>query len=115
LRNLYVHNGWLEQTARGVFRRKRGTISWQQVVISLQTILNYSPLIVGGRTALELHGFAHYLSPVMKEVHLYGPKAPPAWVEKLPLEQRFIYHNSRTLFRNDPITHGITSLASNVQ
>jgi hypothetical protein len=35
-------------------------VSWQQAVISLQTLLAQN-LIVGGKTAPELHGLAHYL------------------------------------------------------
>jgi hypothetical protein len=61
LQHQYVKSGWLEQPTRSVFRRPRGTLNWQQVVISFQTILNYSPLIVGGRTAIEMQGYAHYL------------------------------------------------------
>jgi hypothetical protein len=114
LRAYYVKNGWLQQPARSVYRRARGTLSWQQVVISLQTILEYSPLLVGGRTALDLQGFAHYLPQSTSEVHLYGSKAPPAWVHKLGLEQRFVYHNDRTLFRNQPIHFGLTSVALDV-
>ena len=111
LRAYYVKSGWLEQPVRSVYRRPRGTLSWQQVVISLQTLLLRTPLVVGGRTALELQGFAHYLSHEVKTVHLYGPKKPPAWLQKLTLPQRFAYHNSATLFRNDPITFGLDSLA----
>jgi hypothetical protein len=114
LQNHYVTTGWLEQAARGVFRRPRGTLSWQQAVISLQTILLDDPHIVGGRTALELQGFAHYLPQKRKEVHLYGPHPLPSWLNKLPLEVRFVHHNSRKLFKNDPITYGISSLQVNV-
>ncbi|MEM5585919.1 type IV toxin-antitoxin system AbiEi family antitoxin domain-containing protein [Roseibium sp. AS2] len=114
LRAYYVKSGWLEQPVRSVYRRPRGSLSWQQVVISLQTLLLRTPLIVGGRTALELQGFAHYLSHETKTVHLYGPKKPPAWLKKLNLPQRFVYHNSTTLFRNDPITFGLGSLAWNI-
>ena len=99
LRNQYVHSGWLEQPARSVYRRPRGTLSWQQAVISLQTILDTTPLVVGGRTALELQGYAHYLGQGLKEIHLYGPKPPPAWLFKLPLEETFVAHNSRALFQ----------------
>jgi hypothetical protein len=74
LLNHYVSTGWLEQPARGLFRRPRGTLSWQQVVISLQTILLDHPFIVGGRTALDLQGYAHFLPQQTKEVHLYGPR-----------------------------------------
>ncbi|MCC5808736.1 MAG: type IV toxin-antitoxin system AbiEi family antitoxin [Ectothiorhodospiraceae bacterium] len=111
LRAYYVKSGWLEQPVRSVYRRPRGTLSWQQVVISLQTLLLRTPFIVGGRTALELQGFEHYLSHEAKTVHLYGPKRPPGWLKKLTLPQRFVYHNSARLFRNDPVTFGLGSPA----
>jgi hypothetical protein len=114
LRAYYVKNGWLEQPVRSVYKRPRGTLSWQQVVISLQTLLLRTPFYVGGRTALELQGFAHYLSHETKTIHLYGPEKPPAWLGKLNLPQRFVYHNSATLFHNDPITQGLGSLAWNL-
>lgn len=114
LRAYYVKNGWLDQPVRGVYRRPRGTLTWQQVVISLQTLLQRD-LIVGGRTALELQGYAHYLSQDVRSVHLYGPKKLPYWVERLELPQRFIYHNSTTLFLNDPISFGLGSLAWNLE
>lgn len=98
LRSYYVMSGWLEQPVRGLYRRPRGTLSWEQVVISLQTILLETPLVVGGRTALELEGFGHYLSTEVKTVHLYGPDRPPSWLKKLHLPQRFVFHNSRRLF-----------------
>jgi hypothetical protein len=109
LRSHYVAAGWLEQPARGVYRRPRGSLAWRQVVISLQGLLEY-PLLVGGRTALELQGYAHYLAQELKEVHLYGPKPPPQWLHKLPLSVRFIYHNDRTLFRDELLTKGLTRL-----
>ncbi|PWW03797.1 transcriptional regulator with AbiEi antitoxin domain of type IV toxin-antitoxin system [Hoeflea marina] len=115
LRTYYAKNGWLSQPTRGVYGRIRGPLKWQQVIISLQTILEYSPLIVGGRTALELQGLTHYLSQDIREVHLYGPKAPPTWVHKLPLDQRFVYHNDRRLFHNNPVHYGISSLAWDVK
>jgi hypothetical protein len=109
LRSKYVAAGWLEQPSRGVYRRPRGTLKWQHVAISLQTLLHHS-LAVGGRTALELQGYAHYLSQQQLEVHLYGPEAPPSWLSKLPLETRFLYHNDQKLFRSPSINHSLSSL-----
>ncbi len=115
LRSQYLTSGWLEQPARLVYARPthnlpyRGPLRWQQAVISLQTILGY-PLIVGGRTAIELQGYSHYLSKDEREVHLYGRKRPPNWLHKLPLKTRFIYHNDKTLFKNEPETKGLNSL-----
>jgi hypothetical protein len=88
LRSQYVSAGWLEQPARGVFRRSRGSVGWEQVVISLQTLLGH-PVSVGGRTALELQGYAHYLSHAQKTIHLHSEGKLPSWLSKLPLEQRF--------------------------
>jgi hypothetical protein len=97
LRTHYVAAGWLEQPVRGVFRRPRGSVGWQQVVISLQMIMKL-PLVVGGRTALELWGFSHYLIRTTTEIHLYSPKPPPGWLTRLPLEASFVAHNSLRLF-----------------
>jgi hypothetical protein len=106
----YVSAGWLEQPARGVYRRPRGSITWQQIVISLQTFLDH-PLAVGGRTALELQGHAHYLSHEVKQVHLYGPKPPPSWLHKLKLKVRFEYHNDQKLFRKSLVAPEVETLA----
>jgi len=112
LRNKYVAHGWLDRVARGVYRRpppqlpdgsaERG-VSWEGVVISLQTLLR-AKFVVGGRTALELQGFAHYLSSApQREVHLYGTDKRPAWILKLNLESRFVLHNAKRLFPNDVV------------
>jgi hypothetical protein len=109
LRSQYVVAGWLEQPVRRAYRRSRGTLTWQQVVISLQTLLEY-PLVVGGRTALELQGYAHYLPHSQQEVHLYGPKKPPRWVHELRLGLRFLHHNDRKLLLNATIPKALSSL-----
>jgi hypothetical protein len=96
LRSQYVSAGWLQQPARGVFRRPRGEISWEQVVISLQTLLEYR-VSIGGRTALELQGYAHYMPQAYQTIHLYCAEKLPAWLQKLPLDQIFIVHNRNRL------------------
>lgn len=100
LRSQYVRAGWLSSPARRVYRRSRTPLTWQQAVISLQTLLDL-PLAVGGRTALEQLGYAHYLSGEMQEVHLYGPKRVPTWLGDLPLDVKFHWHNSLRLFPGD--------------
>lgn len=115
LRSKYASRGWLEQVARGVYRRppaplsapREGGLRWQNVVISLQMVLE-CPVIVGGRTALELQGFAHYLSLTgPREVHLYGDAPLPTWVGKLKLDSKFVFHNAKKLFRNEPIASSL--------
>lgn len=110
----YASAGWLEAVARGVYRKPRHRLTWQQAIISLQTILLDDAIIVGGRTALELQGFAHYLHQKTTVIHLYSAKPLPTWLTKLALDVRFIHHNAHKLFKDDPITYGLSSLQFDV-
>lgn len=111
LRHQYVSAGWLEQPARGVYRRPRGHSSWEQVVVSLQTLLRL-PVSVGGRTALELQGYAHYLYQSPQIVQLYSDAKLPGWLSKLPTDSTFETHNrTRFLPKIDlPIDHPALSI-----
>jgi hypothetical protein len=100
LRSQYVAAGWLEHPVRGVYRRPGRPLTWEQVVISLQTLLR-RPFAVGGKTALELQGFGHYLRHEPTEAHLYGPQHPPGWLKELRLGTSFVCHNSRRLFGDE--------------
>lgn len=103
LRSQYVAAGWLQQPVRRVYQRPRGPLGWQQVVVSLQTLLARD-LVVGGRTALELHGFAHYLQQQTTSVTLYGPDKPPTWLQDLDVGVRFAYRNDGRLFRQHRVS-----------
>ncbi len=88
---------WLSQPAHRVYIRPRGPLTWQQIVISLQTLLKYD-LVVGGSTALELQGYAHYLRQSVTTVYLFGPKRPPTWLPSVADKTKFIYRNDAKLF-----------------
>ncbi|MGE0852636.1 MAG: type IV toxin-antitoxin system AbiEi family antitoxin domain-containing protein [Hyphomicrobiaceae bacterium] len=103
LRSQYVAAGWLQQPVRRVYQRPRGPLGWQQVVVSLQTLLARD-LVVGGRTALELYGFAHYLQQQTASVTLYGPDKPPTWLPDLDVGVRFAYRNDGRLFRKQRVS-----------
>ena len=97
LAHKYIDSGWLEPVVRGLYRRP-GTASnsaeWQLVVRSLQHVMDYSS-VVGGRTALELQGFAHYV--LMRDdqyVHLYGG-AHPSWLKRLDHAARYRLHSTK--------------------
>ena len=119
LRSRYLASGWLEPVTRGLFRRPlhrpgleeaAAPLRWPQVVISLQLVLE-RPIVVGGRTALELDGFGHYASrDGPREIHLYGDESAPGWLGKLPIEVAFVFHNARKLFRAEPIADGLKAL-----
>ena len=117
LRSRYVASGWLEPVVRGVFRRPAHSpglghapvpLRWQHVVVSLQTVLR-RPIAVGGRTALELEGLAHYASDRMpREIHLYSEGAMPSWLAKVRTDAEFVLHNGRKLFGMTPIADAIS-------
>ncbi len=100
----YVRHGWLASPVRGVYRRGGALVyqkSWEPVVISLQSLLAV-PVTVGGRVALGLHGLSHYLSiGAPSEIHLYGSIVPPTWVNKLSLNQRFVFHSTNLFKTSD--------------
>lgn len=110
LRSKYVASGWLEQPARGVFTRPGGIERWEQVVVSLQSLLRL-PVAVGGRTALGLQGYEHYL-PLGEQgnVHLFSETAVPGWLSKLSLGRPFKVHNASRLFPGCCIADGVASL-----
>lgn len=110
----YVAAGWLEKPAGRVYRRPRGALTWQQVVISLQVMLQL-PVSLGGRTALELQGFGHYLSSSVRDVHLYSTEPLPKWLSELDLGVEFRGHNDARLFKAEAVQRGLTSLDSNLR
>lgn len=108
LRRKYVMGNWLLPLARGVYRRpspseQAGPLPWQELVVSLNTFL-HQPTSVGGRTALELHGFSHYVAAnASREAHLYTNGELPKWVSQIPVNARLVFHNARRLFRSGGI------------
>ncbi|MEZ5999429.1 type IV toxin-antitoxin system AbiEi family antitoxin domain-containing protein [Hyphomonas sp.] len=84
LRTKYLQSHWLSSPARGVFKRPGSKLTWQSVVYSLQTLMS-KDVLVGGRTALELKGYTHYLEfSGERTIRLYADTALPAWLSKLP-------------------------------
>lgn len=79
--------------APGVYIRPGTHLTWQGVVSSLQNIFR-TDLSVGGLTALELHGFAHFL-PLSRQraVHLHGKDPLPRWLSDALPEVKFLRHN----------------------
>jgi len=85
----YTKSGWLKKTSRGSYIRGDATPSWQGAVLGLQK-LSHKPFHIGGVTALNLQGYAHYL-PLndSQTIYLYGTQKLPAWFKNIELEQKF--------------------------
>lgn len=80
----------------GVYVRPGSRLVWQGVVCSLQRM--GGDLVVGGTTALELHGRTHYLPLSRRRViHLHGSEPLPSWINKLGLAETFCRHGTAWL------------------
>ena len=98
----YVKRGWLESAAQGVYRRPvmvddgvSGGAGWKTTVISIQQLMGYD-VHLGGRTALNIQGFYHYLAFSPNEtIYLYGDS--PTWLKRLPSTAKFVTR-TRSLF-----------------
>jgi len=96
----YLRAGKLEAVAQGVYRRPGPPLKWEHVVYSLNEMGCH--LRVGGRSALEMQGLAHYLpAGHLKRINLHGPAKVPGWVSKFPGPFRFEVYN-RQLFVSLP-------------
>lgn len=99
----YQRRGWLQKVARSVYRRPfsetenpDAKLGWKIPVLSMQRLLNCD-IHVGGRTALSIQGFTHYLPLGDEErVFLYGK--PPSWLKRLPDAARYEVR-TRALFK----------------
>lgn len=60
LADSYEKSGWLERISRGAYKRKGETISWPGGLYALQELQDLS-VHAGGKTALELQGYSHYI------------------------------------------------------
>ncbi|MCY3838729.1 MAG: type IV toxin-antitoxin system AbiEi family antitoxin domain-containing protein [Gammaproteobacteria bacterium] len=103
----YVARGWLERLVRGVYRRPvpQGTPDaggdfWAILLLSLQRLMNY-PVHLGGETALDLAGHAHYLNlGGPPRVRFYGDV--PSWLRRLPTGTEIVVRR-RALFGDDSV------------
>lgn len=105
-----IKSGQLVALAPGVYRRPDSTLKWQSVISSLQRMGHN--LVVGGLTALEEQGFAHYLPlGAQREIHVYGD-ALPTWVNDLGLPAKFTRHSVARLFEAAMLHDAFTAVSS---
>ena len=98
----YKNSGWLEPFGRGAYIRSGDKVDWPGALYTLQTQLGL-PVHTGGKTALELKGFAHYLPAAQRRVFLYGSPGIvlPAWFTGDRFGVEFVVTRTN-LFPTDP-------------
>ena len=87
LTHYYVQNGWLTLLGKGYYQRPGLELTMPGVVASLQH--NGVRIHIGGKSALALKGFSHYLRFGEDTLTLYGSgvRSLPTWLsEKFKVE-----------------------------
>lgn len=114
----YVASGWLTPLAHGAYARPASPVDWQGVVLAVQRLAK-RPIHVGGFSALNLQGLAHYL-PLGGEsrIHLWSHRKIvtrfPAWVTAIKIQQTLVLHGQR-LFEGTAAQEGLTDLPTRIR
>lgn len=82
LADKYVQSGWLERLGRGVYARAGEHVDWIGAVHALQAQLGLA-VHPGAVTALELRGYAQYMSFGTRKAILFGSPGTtlPGWFQ----------------------------------
>lgn len=106
----YTSSRWLVPLGRGAFILKGDKVNWSGGLYALQTQLHLS-IHTGGKTALEIKGYGHYLSEKTRRVFLYGSRNHklPAWFIKYDWGVNVVYSCTK-LFPED-YTKGFSEFA----
>ena len=76
----YLQSKWLESLGYGAYKLAGDDVEWFGAISALQDQKNVS-IHPGGKTALEIKGYAHYLSEKYLNIQLYGniSESLPKW------------------------------------
>ena len=110
----YVLSGWLQAMGRGVYARSGQSVSWKGVLLGLHRLAG-RPCHVGGISALNRQGLAHFL-PLGGEpqIHVMSTRKPPAWVKSATLEPELLF-NTRRLFLDSTRNKGLVQLSTGIR
>jgi hypothetical protein len=100
LLNKYRQSKWLTSVGDNAVYRTGDEISPLSALFALNEDLHIN-VHVGGRSALEFQGFAHYLRNERSELSFFGHKARiPKWVTEYKWKQK-VHYRSTKLFPED--------------
>jgi hypothetical protein len=96
LQHRYLKNAWLTSIGYGAFKRTGDNVSLYGAIYALQQQAG-KKIHIGGRSALGLLGYSHYLELYKKEVLLFAPAGVklPSWLRNnIWEEQPLLIHSS---------------------
>lgn len=98
----YKQSGWIRSFGRGAYVRFNDEPTWEGGLYAIQQQLEIQ-VYVGGITALQLQGYAHYIAPQLSKCHLYTPKKLklPKWFRTHEWKVKIKLHISTLLETSD--------------
>ena len=101
----YCHSGWLRRIGPGAFVRQNDWAIWQGGLYAIQHDLKKN-IHIGGLTALEFRGLAHYLgSSPEKIIYLYNTSSSktklPGWFVDYFGQKTIFNYKQRHLFNEE--------------
>ncbi len=110
----YVLGGWLTPLGHGAYARTGQPVGWEGVLLGLQR-LGTMPCHVGGLTALNRQGAAHFL-PLGGEqrIQVMSARKPPAWVWSVNLAPTLVF-DTRRLFDDQVMATAVVPLATGIR
>ncbi|GAB4176045.1 MAG: type IV toxin-antitoxin system AbiEi family antitoxin [Calditrichia bacterium] len=95
----YIQGNLLERVGRGAYKLKNDKVTTFGIVYGLQ---QEKKIHIGGKTALELLGYGHYLKQDFDEIFLFSQneKSLPTWIRHIKLHSKLSFHHLH-LFRNE--------------
>jgi hypothetical protein len=98
----YVRSGWLDHLSDGAYKLAGDHVGWEGALYALQQQYQL-PIHVGGKTALQLLGQAHYVTTHFSHqpLQLFSPQAVklPRWIGAICFEEKFTLY-ATNLFSN---------------
>lgn len=105
LLSLYKRSNWIESVGPGAYKLKGDTVDWTGALYTLQTQNNLS-CHPGGKTALILQGYTHYVASSITTLFLYslpGEKLP-LWFKKFNRKPELLTTATNLFSKNDGLT-----------
>lgn len=83
LLKVYANSNWIELFMRGMYKLYNDKVTWQGALYAIQRKTN-TTLHAGGKTALILKGYGHYISQRESNVYLFSNRNEriQKWVKK---------------------------------
>ena len=98
LKDKYQESLWIESIGHGVVIRKGDKVDWPGALFALQEQLHME-IHVGGKSALELQGYGHFIKFGESVIHLYVnlDKKLPSWFLNCKWDQSIQLHKTQFL------------------